>query len=154
MEGILCVFIIVWLLSTSCILISMWLYSCKRFLLFIYNIYLSFKKKKEFFLEPPLLVVWFVRLEILGGIYAWGMNMVKISHDGKMSFDPKMYQRFFFLSYTPTSHNNWAICKKIVSEKLIHFTFQYNINYFFLIITLINTTFTTPNSIYSTLHLW
>jgi hypothetical protein len=38
------------------------------------------------------------------------------------------------------SHNNRVICKKnIVPRILTHFTFKYNINYFFPIITLINT---------------
>jgi len=42
--------------------------------------------------------------------------------------------------------------KKYCFKKMTYFTFQYNINYFFFlpIITLINTTFTTHNSIYST----
>ena len=64
--------------------------------------------------------------------------------------------------YYYTLHMLYFICpiitesfvKNIVSEILTHFSFQYNINYFFPIIYIINTTFITPNSIYFTLHLW
>jgi len=62
------------------------------------------------------------------------------------------FNRIFLL--IPPSHNNWTIYKKKYCHNnidLFHFSIQHL--FLFSIITLINTTFITLNSIYSILHL-